>query len=419
MEEKQLRLLTVLAVILLALGTAYWIWEPSEEDDFEKDATEVIWEIGEMEEIRRIEAWSGQKKLVLVNENGQQWMMKEPMAYPADESIVNSLLRGLIEIDKGIPIDVKPEDVGLGESPKARFILTDGLNASHELVVGDEAPVGYRSYVLTSEGNVAAIVGNPTKHIDDFNIYRDTRLFAFDITNAKRIVLESEHGTLDVKREDTGWWLEGFTRADHVAVDDTLVGLSHLRFESFGDDLVPDGITDPRFTATVTEEGGKSHRIFVGAQTPMGTLVSVEGGTAGFLVEETLALLGQGPTDIGDERAFPFDPDTATSIDVALDVGGWKLEKSGDVWEHNGEENPAVPEAIDKVREVSIHYRREPVAALTEHWGKVQIEEADKPSRIIEIGQREGAEWRVAIDSAGGEPYLIPVGELEAIRGLF
>ena len=43
-------------------------------------------------------------------------------------------------------------------------------------------------------------------------------------------------------------------------------------------------------------------------------------GRAGWTDPERLALLGQGPTDVGDPNAFPLDPDRAHKVEI--DFGG-------------------------------------------------------------------------------------------------
>ena len=129
MEDRQLRLLTILAVILLALGTVYYVWEPSDGEEADEvaseDATEPVWEV-EIDAVRRIAVTAPAGEMVLEAE-GDGWRMKKPIDYPADTEQVLSLLRELSRSQLGVPIpELEPADAGLGDGEaRGRFKLTD------------------------------------------------------------------------------------------------------------------------------------------------------------------------------------------------------------------------------------------------------------------------------------------------------
>jgi hypothetical protein len=250
----------------------------------------------------------------------------------------------------------------------------------------------------------------------DADAYRDKRVLAFPATEVTQIALASAEGELQLTRDGSGWWVKGFTRADPDKVEDLLYQLLDVRFDAFSQDgLVP--LDAPRNTVTVVLADGARHSFRVGETAEQGTRVDVEGGMSGSVLPTSLTFLQQGPKDIGDSHAIPLDRDDATRIDVDLGGTNWVLSKDGEAWKRGPTLEPAAEAALSAIERVQIHYRdyrKEPAPPIVEPWGRVIVVSGTR-ERTIEFGSLEG-EFRVARDLAGGEPYLVPAADIEAVR---
>ncbi|MEZ4241785.1 MAG: DUF4340 domain-containing protein [Myxococcota bacterium] len=74
--------------------------------------------------------------------------------------------------------------------------------AGHTLVVGDKAPVGFRTYVRAADGGVAA-VGGDLGHtlLADAQTLRDRHVLRFDPAAVREVRIDSPDGTLRVTGE--------------------------------------------------------------------------------------------------------------------------------------------------------------------------------------------------------------------------
>jgi hypothetical protein len=411
MQERQIRIATVLVSLLTALLLLHWLWTPAEELD--PEATSPVWEVTAADLVR-VEVQRPDGMLVL-DRSGGRWALEAPLEDVADQRQVDYLLGELERVEKGVPIpDADPEDFGLGPEPLVVVTVTEEDGETQTLHIGKEAPVGWRTYVRAADGSVAAVAGIVGKRLQmDIDDLRETTVIQYGIGDVTRATVESAEGTLVVHGEGDRWWVEGWTRADPEKVDDLLVGLREVRFDSFFVDTAPEGIGDPGFRVTV-ETIEETVGFEVGESGPPGVYVRTFSGRVGWIHPERLALLGQGPTDVGDPDAFPLDPDTASSVEV--DFGGrvWSGTREEDVWTAEGAEPPAPEAAVEALGLVPITYRREPGPPLAESWGSVLVQMGEDDVRAVDIGQVVEDRWRVAVDRDGGSPYLISIEALDA-----
>lgn len=407
MDPRQARLLLVLTTVLLALVAALTFWE-APDASADPEATAEVWRV-EAEAVARVEVDRAAGRLVL-ERTGDAWRLVEPAAADADPDRVADLLDELAHLRRGVPVPTDdPAAFGLGADPVARVEVVLEGGERRALVVGDRAPVGYRTYVRGADGGVVAVEGRPGDRLTDpADAYRDRRVLRFRPEAVRRVTLEGPEGALTVRGEGKRWWLEGFTRADPDAVDDLVMGLLDLRFDTFDD--VGEPPDAPVRTATVEFEDGGTSRLLVGEPGPGGTPVWAD-GRRGRALTAALALLGQGPTDLGDARAFPLDPHRADTVVTIRGARRWEAVREGRDWKAEG---ASAADRIGRIAEARIHYRREPVPALTEVWATVEVREG-ADTRVVEVGQVLDGTWRVARDRDGGEPYLVPLDDLRAL----
>lgn len=412
MHESQLRWMIGLSLTVLALVAALSWSDPDAPDPADPDATRIVWELPDLAAVTRIEREVKGETLTLVRD-AAGWRMESPDQAEADSDIVERFLDDLRELDRGVPVDVgttPAADFGLGDPPAARVKLTlaDGVK---EAVYGDPAPVGYRTYARDQEGAVVAVGGRSELLFQPASAFRDHHVLRLDPAQVRKVTLDHEGHHLAVSGVGTRWWVEGFTRADPDRVDDLVMGLLDLRFDRVMDLGGP--VADPRAVVTIELADGTVHTLRVGERTPMGDVV--DGPTAsGFVFPESLALLAMGPTDLGDRRAFPLDPERATRVQVVQGDVTWEATRDGMVWRSADRDDAATLARVTALAQASIAYRMEPVEPPSPVEATVLVW-VGEDRQTIELGPVVDG-FRAAVDVGGGAPYRVREAELAALR---
>lgn len=414
MNDAQLRGLVGLSVVLLILVGLLQYWEPADESA-DPLATEEVWSL-DADQVAKIVVERPDSTLEITR-GAEGWRIVAPIDWPADAFQVEALLDELARIERGQPLpSVKPEDVELGAKPRARVKLEDKAGVVRSLDFGIDAPVGFRTYARAGEGPVLAVEGHPGRKLtESVEAFRDRRMLHFDSSKLQQIVLTSREGTLDARRVGDAWWLEGYARIDLNQLDDFMHDLRNLRFDELID-ADATGLLEPRYVLELVEEGGERQVLQFGDDTPMGTVVHKLGVAAGMANTRALRPLGRGPQDLGAKHAFAIEPAGLTAVDLDLDGAKGTLTKGeGQAWTSAGLAAPGADAFLSRVGEASIHYRRDAPAEPSESYGTITFHLKSGPRRYL-IGEREGAQWRVVREEGGGSPYLVAVGEIEAIR---
>ena len=177
----------------------------------------------------------------------------------------------------------------------------------------------------------------------------------------------------------------------------------------------PGLVATPERTVVVETTSGGPWTLNVGAADGDSVPVDVDGGPSGLVSGQALAILGMGPTDIGDSRVFPFDAERTSRIEIVRGEKRYAIDDSETAWLHDGKESPEAAAIGKAVNDAAIRYRREPVPAITEPWLTVLLKEGDR-ERQVDIGQVVDGDFRVAQDKEGGAPYLAPTAEIEALE---
>ncbi len=417
MNDAQTRIGAVLLAALVAVALMLR-FGPDPSGDDNPEATAPVWSVEEAKVVR-VEVVRASGRLV-VERDGEKWKVLEPFDYPADTRVVEALVSELSAIDKGVPMDGDKADFGLADPPLAEVTLTLEGGETRQLKVGHPATVTRKLYVQAADGGIAAVESDVHELlIEDAESYRDLRIWSFEPSEVQSVVLDSAEGTLEVSRDPSNrWWLRGYGRADADRVEDLVVGLLNIRLQRWHSpaEIFIDKV---EHTAVVTLKDGQQFRMEVGVSTGVISLVRVEGGAAsGPVNSEELALLGQGPADIGESRAFPLDTTAITGLSVELPDGRWSLQKKGDIWERDGKEELKAQAALEAVARVGIEYPIEPPPAWSETVGKIVVQEGDAQS-VWEVGGLVDDRWRLVRDTAGGDPYRVQMAAFGPIAAPF
>jgi hypothetical protein len=414
MSDGQVKVGVLLALALLGVAILLNVWEPAKEPT-DKTETAAIWDV-DAAKVTKVEVTRRDSGRLVLVKDGEDWKVTEPFEGLADAFKAKDLVNDLADVKVGVPlVKIDGTTVGLGDPPAAKVVMTLDDGTTRELVVGDAAPVGNRTYVRAADGSVAAAPGDLTTNaLAAADAFKDRTMVRFELSHVRTVKLEEPQGTLDLTQDAGTWWLAGFTRADPHKLEDLLLAVRDLRFDEFADPNEPI-VAAAQHTLTIGMDDGSTKMLKFVPETPDTTLVIVDGGESGTVPTEGLAFLDQGPTDIGDQRAFPIDAGSVDHLEVTLGSAHYALDKPADAWTRDGNPEPAAEKALDALDNAGIDYVPGPVPALGTLYGSVSFKD-DGGERAIDVGQvTDDGKYRVAKDRAGGGTYLVPVQDVDTV----
>lgn len=415
MDRSQTRLLVVLSVLVLFVGgLLYWQGEAGEAEA-DPEAIAEIWQL-EREQITDIRLSRSSGDVHLQNEGGA-WFVQEPYRAQADEDQLRELLDAIVSLRRGIPVegaDSHPADFGLGEPPDVRVTVKAG-DRDLTISVGATAPTGFRTYVRTATGIIAAVNGDPGRIMQtDAGRFRDRRIFRFDAAEVRTVSIISAEGTLTARGKEKDWFLDGFGRADANKIDELVVGLLDMRFDSsLTDGLV---IESPIYRVRVELSDGNSLELTTGEPSPADASIAAvtSDGRAGSLSPDAVAQLKRGPTDLAQGTAFALRLEVADSVEI--NAGSLHLEahRNGPAWQADGRDEGDIYSALRDLAAVPIEYRRDPPPSPSPVEATVVVKEGDRVITVA-IGPVGADGFRSASDAGGGGPFRIPTDAFDAV----
>lgn len=417
MDDRQVRLLVVLAAVVAMVGLIYVLApRTSPEAPWDAAASHSVWSFSSEQVVLFTLQVRGESELV-VRREGSGWIMVEPDERPADTRRVERALSTLADLELAVPLpDADPGELGLDE-PHGRVRI--GLASGQELTldIGDEAPVGWQTYARTADGTLVALPGHLSQDVLlEPSAFRESSVLRYALDQVRAAELHSPGGTLRVSRDSGGdWWLEGWGRADPRGLDNLFVSLLDLRVDAFVDHLAPDGIDDPRHRVVVELAGGERLEARFGDQLPMGRLTQTASGGVGVVRPELLALLDQGPTDLLDQHAFPVRSDRIERIVIAIDEGAATLHHDQGRWRASGLDTTQANQLLEALDQAAMDLPpTDPFDQIGAITGRVRIHYGDDRARLIELGTLDGGERRIR-DASGGPITTVPEPHIQKV----
>ncbi len=416
--ERQNRLLTTLAVVLLALVLVVVLdprpegEDPLAEDDAPPQSRLFEYEKDDVKAITIVDA-AGE---VRFEKAELEWRMVRPKDAAVDVTKVTAIVDRFADLkieDRVLEGEASSYGLGADQRRELRIEKSDGTALS--VFLGKDAPVGYRSYASrTAEGGAQLLssrVGDLLgKGADDF---RSRELLDFAATGARRVRVVDGSTELVLRRDDRGWWIgDGGPRADSEKVRAWLSDLSAMKVESFLDGQSPSalGLDTPAASVTVEDDGG-SHTLRIGARDASGAA----------------AIAGEVPVRVS---ATDLDRLLSTSgyvSSVLLDVQTWQVEsvelrlgernlvasrKDGEWTRADGTKLDTVPDLLDAIKAGVVDRSAAPTFAG--NWGRIALGLGGDKGEVVSIGDAV-AGGRVARDEAGGPAFLVPQDTLDGL----
>ena len=262
-------------------------------------------------EIVALAITDGDGKRVALAKDGQQWVLPEADAFPADGDKVAPLLRKIEQLRTGRLVTVTEGSHARLQVAEQKFNrkmqITWSDGAQNTLLLGSTAGAGATHFRLLEESEVYLTADlTPWEANTAASNYIDTQFFSVPRDAITAITLQNGNGSFTFAKRDEKWtWSE--STADETLDDTVLNGLlsqvSSVRMIApLGKVPKPSyGFEQPLATATITSEVGgalQEHVLRVGAEREGNYVFSASGAeyyvsvsayTAGNLIDKTHA----------------------------------------------------------------------------------------------------------------------------------
>ena len=416
--ERQNRILTVLATVLLILVAIVVFGKAPEDDAGDPDAPpkRALFEGFEEDAAESLTLVNPSGTLTFAKKDGD-WVMTAPKEMAVEQRRVEEI------VDRFASLEVQEQGfdgelAGFGLDAAARVEVTIGAAGGKTLTayVGRDAPVGYRSYIADKAEGPALLASSKVGDLvrrtaDDF---RSREVWKVSMGSGRRIRIEESGAALVVRKDDHGWWIgDDGPRAAERKADDWLTRAGMLRVDAFEDAADPAavGLAPPAGVLTVEDDAG-THTLELGTRDEAGVYARTNGQIVRLGPEALELLVRDGWTA---DALMPVRRAQVDAIEVTLGAKSARFTKADGVWKDGaGAETGKAETLLDTLFD-AIADRTAAVGAPGATWGAITLSEGTTRTEKITLGQEVG-DGRAATDAAGGPPFRVPAATIIAVE---
>lgn len=212
---------------------------------------------------------------------GDTWWLTQPLEWPANLHVVNSILHELQLLENVSSFSAKDlaantmslADYGL-DRPKLTVSFASGDAPPTVLRIGDATNIGNRLYILSPDGERIHVVARGLADSLSLGLdkLRADTLLTVPAYEARGLLVQSAAVRLRIRRENNRWLFDTIinnARAGKTAVDLAIAGLNDLRVKSFSPAAPPATLpsVDPKLRVTL-EGNNRRETLFLGDPVP-------------------------------------------------------------------------------------------------------------------------------------------------------
>ena len=337
----------VLAVVLVALGAFYYVYEVRGGPERAKVSAQKgrLW-LAEASDVSEAELKRGAETLRLRHE-GDGWQIVAPVKARGDRGRIDGMLVTLTTARVDREITAAPAQVaefGL-DKPAAEVTLRLKDGRQLGLQLGAKSPTG--AWVYAREAQKPAVVAIAESVLRDATApladYRDRTLLAFDQKSVSALEVTTRDGTLAAERADGKWRLTKplAVAADAETIDEFLDKLQQQKVKDFVAEaprsLAPYGLDRPVRVAIHT--GGDKERatrelLFGAVDAAKQIVYAMRPGEASVLTlpQAAWTLVPKNVGALRNKVVIEVERDKVTRIDLESPKGAITLVREGDRW---------------------------------------------------------------------------------------
>lgn len=262
---------------------------------------------------------------VIIEKRDGAWLITQPEAAPADQSVVNLLLDDLARAMGGRELQVVPRESGsYGLDPPAVILeLTLRSGERHSLRFGDPDPTKRLVYTLMDDSPDVALLPVEIAVSADRSLLslQDRSLLKVSADEVRVLRLSNVNGEMMLAREDSTWRLKYpvETAADRVAVESLFSEISSAKVTEFIRES--SGVTDTlrrdknKITFIASLRDGSDKTLTLGAKEgDFSHAIASDRPQAGKVEGSLYDRLNVRPSDLFDRNIVRFDPDKLERI---------------------------------------------------------------------------------------------------------
>ncbi|MBI4589446.1 MAG: DUF4340 domain-containing protein [Candidatus Rokubacteria bacterium] len=384
----------VLALVLVALGTFYYLYEVRWAPEREKAAQVKgrLWSV----EAKDVEEAVFRRKAetIHVKREGSDWVLLAPVKAKADRNAVEDLVANLVtaRVDREIdPNPVKLGDFGLDAPAVDITVRVKGKQEALTLLLGEKNPTGVWVYATTKAKPAVFVLSDfvlrdATKPAADF---RDKTILTFDRKDVAGLEIAVEGELMAVEPEAERKWKitkPVSLRADMDAISDFLDKLRFAKVKEFvveaPKSMRPYGLDRPaRVTVLLGKEKG-AHTLLFGKPEPakQGVYAMRAGDPSVLLVGEDLwTTLPKTVGALRDKTVLDYDRDKVSRLELESPKGKVALAKEGEKWQVTAPESLKADDGevgglLFKIREMrAAGFLGEGPTAVTRYLAKPEV----------------------------------------------
>ncbi len=410
--EKQNRLLTILAVFLLALVAVAVLWKDDGRDDAFKDPnappTHKLAAV-ESGDVVKLTLTAASGPLAFDKSSGA-WKMTAPTEMAVEAGKVSEI------VDRLIGVDVEERDLtgdaggyGLDAASRVEVKMEKADGTAFTVFVGKDSTVGWKSYVSESDGGPALLASARLSDLvrksrDDF---RSKDVWQISAGTAKRIRITTQAADVVLRKDDHGWWLgDTGPRVDEVHMQEWLDRASGLKADHFADDVAS---MDAFATLTVEDADG-THDLKLLAASDDGVRVA---GSQAVLKPDSASMVQVdawlSPT------LLPVREAQVDGVEIRLGDKSARFARTDGVWtDSTGKPAQMVEGLLAAIGGTAADRSSPVVGGVAAPWGKIILSEGAARAESVVFGDVMG-DSRVVTDAAGGPPFLVQAADLSAL----
>jgi Domain of unknown function (DUF4340) len=268
-------------VLVVLLGGLWATQSSVKKDELAHSATgsqaklpEIKLAADEIDKITKVEIKNAGKTDVVLEKDGDAWKVTKPVAAPANQSNVKSLLDNLKDLKVKDSIDPGTSQYATYELEDDKAVRVQAWKASDkavDLLFGKSGSRGQMTRVGDKDGVYVTGGYSGYMYTRDVKDWRDRDLLKFEDGNVVSVTIDNTHGKFSFSKNDDKWSGsfkgKGIDNFDAEKVKDMLRAYKGLSADDFGDDKSPaeTGLDKPESTVTFTlKDGAGTVKLLVG-----------------------------------------------------------------------------------------------------------------------------------------------------------
>jgi hypothetical protein len=276
-EQKIYGAVGVLAVLL---GGLWFVQKGEREDALQHSSSTVATTLPDVklssddaDKITKIAIKNADKADVVLEKQGDTWMLTKPLRFPANQQNVKSLLDNLKELKLKDVIDngtTQYATYDLGDAKSVHVEAYKGDAKTTNLYFGKSGTRGQMTRVSDKDGVYVATGYSSYLYTREVKDWRDREILKFDDANVLSVTLNNDNGAFNFTKNGESWagTFKGkaIKSLDAEKVKDMLRAYKALTAEDFGDDKSPAeaGLDKPATVAFSLKDNAALVRINVG-----------------------------------------------------------------------------------------------------------------------------------------------------------